>query len=927
MAKNFSLSLDDLDPAIRELLHPHMIAGNQELLDAMSSFVAGRRDEAKQGRVASGAEAIWNYCEEAYAGIDNANRHESLGVSWYKPYSSIGPVTNSDAVNKEDDGRSTIYVPLSARYSDAAASRLSEIICSPDDRLFSIHAMPHPDLIKARGSKAGVLDEETGAPLTRPMSEAEMKQGVAGGNDPALAPVGQGPTPPANPAPVGGTGLSPVGAAGGQGPLPPGVMGGGNPQPPLGGNVVAFPGGQQANRVALTEGDIANENIRLTTEKAKKAEDHIFKWMEESNYTAENRRLIKTSARLGSGILKAPFPKLLRGVKVSEGPGEEGSVDIAVEEKVIPGAREISPWNFFPDPTCGSCIHDGEYVFEADRITEKSLVDFKLLPGYLKDQIDKVVKDGPDKRYKIEEENGGPAQTTGTGGSGLVKDDKYMVWYYTGNVKREHVETIELLLGKRSLRSKTNGHEPMHVVATLVNDTIIKCDINPLNSGSFNYHVMPWRDRPGCWFGVGVIEQIAPAQRGVNGATRAMVNNAGVSAGAQIVFDQMAVEPADGNEKIYGNKLWYKKGEAMVESVGDAFQVFNIPNATRQLMELVNYFMAMAEEASSIPLIAQGQTGESSPETLGATQIQNTNSNTLIRATGYSYDENITEPVARQYYEWYLLDPDVEDGDKVMFHISAHGSVTLVDRAIQDQSTILLKPLFDDVSYGGNKKRYMKELLKAKRFDPAAFLNTKEEQDAQDKATQPADPRIEAAKINAETVLKVAQGKQVVDEKGIASKEAIAGGDREVEGHRVEVEATVELHRIEAERQNNLLKYANDHQITIAQAHAMLAATGMKLETQERLNARDNHIEVREKSVDRAIESGHRDKDRRADMEKHGRDKEVDLQKHERDKEVDLHKHANASADVKARAERPPVQAPGRAGKGKSFSQARGKRR
>ena len=117
-----------------------------------------------------------------------------------------------------------------------------------------------------------------------------------------------------------------------------------------------------------------------------------------------------------------------------------------------------------------------------------------------------------------------------------------------------------------------------------------------------------------------------------------------------------------------------------------AFQLYEIPNVTDQMLKILETGERLGEEATSIPLITQGQSGVTTPDTFGAAQLQNNNANQLLRSIGYAFDDNITEPQVRQYYEWLLLDPDVPDEEKGEFTINAHGSIALVERAIQDQT-------------------------------------------------------------------------------------------------------------------------------------------------------------------------------------------------------------------------------------------------
>jgi hypothetical protein len=51
--------------------------------------------------------------------------------------------------------------------------------------------------------------------------------------------------------------------------------------------------------------------------------------------------------------------------------------------------------------------------------------------------------------------------------------------------------------------------------------------------------------------------------------------------------------------------------------------------------------------------------------------------------TGYTFDDHVTEPESRRYYEWLILDPDVPDDEKGDWTIDAHGSNALVEQALE----------------------------------------------------------------------------------------------------------------------------------------------------------------------------------------------------------------------------------------------------
>ena len=129
---------------------------------------------------------------------------------------------------------------------------------------------------------------------------------------------------------------------------------------------------------------------------AKKAETRIYDWMVEANYPAEARKVIKDAARIGTGVLKAPFPEQQRSKSIKK---LNGAIAIEMLEKIVPGMKWRDPWDIFPADGCGENIHDGDYILERDYLSPKNLKKLKGQPGYMDDQIDKVLEEGPGKVY------------------------------------------------------------------------------------------------------------------------------------------------------------------------------------------------------------------------------------------------------------------------------------------------------------------------------------------------------------------------------------------------------------------------------------------------------------------------------------------------------------------------------------------------
>ncbi len=173
---------------------------------------------------------------------------------------------------------------------------------------------------------------------------------------------------------------------------------------------------------------------------------------------------------------------------------------------------------------------------------------------------------------------------------------------------------------------------------------------------------------------------------------------------------------------------------------------------------------------------------------------------------------------------------------------------------------------------------WAEQWAKSKHLSPKDFKYTPEKLAKMQAAPPPEAPQVTAAKINADTALKVAELGATADQQSVASSERIKQAANVLEQGRIQsdqhatvVDATVRLHEIQAEAEN-----------TINQLKAQLAETTMKLQVEQKLNAANQA---------------------------------VDVHKHTVDKRVDLHKHFNPQP-------KPAVQVPGRAKSGQAASQA-----
>jgi hypothetical protein len=441
--------------------------------------------------------------------------------------------------------------------------------------------------------------------------------------------------------------------------------------------------------------------LEQSKEAAEKAEKRIEDWHVEGQYNAEMRQVIEDSSKIGTGVLKGPIPEKKQSIMYMDGA-------IEMQEKLQPVSRRVSAWNCFPDPGCGGDIHKGEYHWERDEISSRELQDLIGVPGYIEEQIRKVLIEKPHEAIK-------DFSAEFNENNGIIRRSEvnlYEIWYYYGRLSHEDMEAAGCCVSEDEL-------ETIDACVTMVNNRVIKASINYMETGEFPYDYMPWQRRTDSPWGIGIARQIRTPQRVVNGAARNLMDNAGMGGGPMAIALQGLVQPADGIWELTPRKLWLAGEDADVDDVRKAFTYIQYPMMQEDLQAIIQLGLKMAEDVTGLPMLLQGQQGNA-PETLGGTQIVNNNASTVLRRIARLWDDMITSPHIRRYYR-YLLQYGEDDSEKGDFQIQARGSSALVERDVQNQNILQMANIVGNPIFGIDPKKWGREYLMSQRLDPNNF--------------------------------------------------------------------------------------------------------------------------------------------------------------------------------------------------------------
>ncbi len=714
------------------------------IIEAFAAILSEKRKEAIDGRSASGIEAIWTEDQDQYDGRD-----EQTKDAWSKGRNMSDGLTET---RKRAPTRSTVFLKITRPYVDAAAARVSDMLLPSDDRNWSIRPTPLPQMEKALGD-ARPVDQVIPQAVARKASGLNLSSLV-------------------------------------------GKMFGRDPQPQQ-----AQPA--QPQQPAPTVAEVAKQAMDKAMEKAEVAQTQIDDWLVECRYHAELRKLIDGSARLGTGVLKGPYPTNRKSRAVKQTP--EGWVMEMVEE-IKPESREISVWKLYPDPNCGTDIQKGSYVWEEDDLSARMLSALKDDPDYLAEMIDLCLEEGPCSVIDGTRKNK-PGDKT--------KDrDMFQIWHFNGQVSKKDMEAAGCKCGERDFYP---------CVVSMVNARVIKVALSPLDSGQYPYDVMTWQARTDHWAGVGVSRQMRECQKGANAALRNMMDNAGISAGPMIIIDRSKVTAANGQLGVGPRKVYYTKDNVEGVDLRQAFVMVEVPSRQKELLEIIAFFLKEAEDVTGLPMLLQGQQGKA-PDTLGGLTMMNNNATAVLRRIARTFDDRITDPHIGRYYEYLLLHgPDEAKGD---FAIDVHASSSLVERDMQSQQLPQMLTAALQPAYGLDPELVMEEYLKAMKFDPKRMKLSDEKKAERAKQPPPVAPQVQAAQIRE----KGAMDREMVKLKAAAEQ---GDADRSIEQAMKSVDERLTMADLSAEERRDL----GNHKVD-------LAKLTMQLNQQKDLSVADHTMDL-----------------------------------------------------------------------------------
>ena len=573
--------------------------------------------------------------------------------------------------------------------------------------------------------------------------------------------------------------------------------------------------------------DVVKAVLEMANKKAKAMETEIEDQLVECGYNGELRKVIHDSAVLGTGVIKGPIVTNRTRKAWQPVTDQEGQTvhQVEIVQEISPASFRVDPRNVWPDPGCGENVHNGKGIYEREQVTAKQIRDLAKQPGFLKPQLRKVLEEGPKQsatlREMTDEDQRDMARLT------------YEMWTYWGEVEHDDLESAGVERGaKDELRSTS-------ACVVMINNTVVKAFLNPLDGGDLPYDFFIWEKVAGSCWGYGIPYLMRSQQKVLNAAWRQMMDNAGVSSGPQIVIKPGAIQPADKQWQLSARKIWYATDD--IDDVRKAFSTFEFNSHQAELAGIIKMATELADAETGVPTIMQGEKG-AAPDTVGGMQMLMNSANVVLRRLVKQFDDMATKPHIRRYYDYNMMYNEDEEikGD---FTIDARGSSALVVRDIQNQSFLNLLAAGANPVYGMylDTQKLFEKALQAQHIDPAEVFKPEEEieqiKEAQKQAASqgpPPDPAMAVAQLRAEAEMQQVQARSESDLQELQVRQNIAAQ-----------EADMQIMQLQMTREIEMLKLSNTQNISLEKIKAQLADTAMKERSRKELFAAERDLALK----------------------------------------------------------------------------------
>ena len=296
-------------------------------------------------------------------------------------------------------------------------------------------------------------------------------------------------------------------------------------------------------------------------------------------------------------FLKGPVIRRQRRIKYDMS-GE--STTVAADEVIAPEFERVDPFNIYPEPGV-SHINEG-YLFEHHKLSRSDLSDLIGLPGYdeaaIRELLDLgasdygswITQDFEDTKDEEERKFNTHRRPTST----------YDALEFWGKISGKML--LDWGMDEENVPDKTKEYDAN---VWVIGNYVIKAVLNYDLLGEKPYAKTSFIKCPGAFWGKGIPEIIEDVQNVCNAATRALVNNMGISSGPQVEVNLERIPPNEDITQLHPWKIWQVTNDPLGANA-PAVRFTQPEDNANTLAAIYDKFAKLADDHSGIPSYVTG---------------------------------------------------------------------------------------------------------------------------------------------------------------------------------------------------------------------------------------------------------------------------------------------------------------------------------
>lgn len=435
----------------------------------------------------------------------------------------------------------------------------------------------------------------------------------------------------------------------------------------------------------------------------------------ENNLEGSMKDAIMEQVIFGTGAMKAGTLRIERNHKWIN--SEEG-FNLIYEEEPMPEMEAVSIFDLYPDPYATS-IDDMRSIFRRHILSRVDFQQLKDSPGFNSDLIDECIQMNPDGNHD-EEQHEKDRRDIANLNDYETDSGKFEVLEFWGSVNGFELEEHGIEFAETDDLS-----QEYQCNIWMIDDKIIKAQLNPLPGGIIPYFIFPYEKNPHVFWGTGVPKMMRDSQQTMNAATRIYLDNVALSSGPMVEVNTDIMASGEDPTDLYPWRVFLREG-------GDGNQpmvrFYQPQSNSPALVSVIELFRRFADETTALPSYTHGQTQSSLNRTATGISILMSNANIVLKSVIKNIDDYLTKPLVRSLYDWNMTWNSNSDIKSDM-RIIARGSTTMVQKEVQSQRLLQFLSLLNNPEDQQMVKRdkLLRDVAKSLDIDPDDVLKSQKE--------------------------------------------------------------------------------------------------------------------------------------------------------------------------------------------------------